>query len=195
MRMNNLRTTVILTGFLLFGATTSRAQGFVSPLIGYDFGGDSGCPQATNCEDKRLNFGVALGTMGHILGFEEEIADAKNFFGNAGDQKSSVVTAMSNVMIVPAIGRVHPYVLAGLGLMKTHVEFTRADLLTTDHTGLAWDVGGGLTVLFTPHVGVRGDIRHLHSAKASTFPFVGTTPSTEQQLTFGRAAAALVFAF
>ena len=195
MRINRVRTSVILAGLLLFGVSASYAQGFVSPLIGYDFGGDAGCPQATNCEDKRLNIGVAFGSMGHILGFEEEIADARNFFGQAGDQKSSVVTAMSNLMIVPAIGRVHPYLLVGLGLMKTHVEFTRADLANTDHAGVAWDIGGGLTVLFARHVGVRGDIRHLHSAQAFTFPFVGTTPSTEQQLTFGRAAAALVFAF
>jgi opacity protein-like surface antigen len=195
MRINRVQTSVILTGLLLIGAPASRAQGFVSPLLGYDFGGDSGCSQATNCEDKRLNVGVAFGTMGHILGFEEEFADARNFFGKVGDQKSSVLTAMSNVMIVPAIGRVHPYVLAGLGLMKTHVEFTRADLTNTDHTGLAWDIGGGVTVLVARHVGVRGDIRHLHSAKSFSFPLVGTTPSTDQQLTFGRASAALVFAF
>jgi opacity protein-like surface antigen len=195
MRINRVRMSVILTIVLLFGASAAYAQGFVSPLLGYDFGGDSGCAEATSCEDKRLNFGVAFGSMGHILGFEEEIADARNFFGEAGDQKSSVVTAMSNLMIVPAIGRVHPYVLIGLGLMKTHVEFTRADLANTDHAGVAWDIGGGVTVLFARHIGVRGDIRHMHSAKAFSFPFVGTTPSTEQQLTFGRAAAALVFAF
>ena len=52
---------------------TGHAQGFVSPLIGYDFGGDSGCPEITGCEDKKLNVGVGLGTLGAVFGFELDI--------------------------------------------------------------------------------------------------------------------------
>ena len=37
---------------------SARAEGFVSPLIGFNFGGDASCQTASNCEDKRLNFGV-----------------------------------------------------------------------------------------------------------------------------------------
>jgi opacity protein-like surface antigen len=194
MHTYRIHTLLFSTLLLVSVAAPVRAQGFVSPLIGYDFGGDSGCPDISNCEDKRLNVGVAVGVMGTILGFEEEFADAKNFFGSAPTQSSSVLTAMSNVMIVPAIGPVHPYLLAGLGVMKTHVEFTRTDLLSSNHTGLAWDLGGGVTVLFARHLGVRGDIRHFHSAKQFTIPLVGTTPTSER-LTFGRASAAIVLAF
>jgi opacity protein-like surface antigen len=195
MHTNHARAIIFsCTLLVLTTAAPSHAQGFISPLIGYDFGGNSGCPEITNCEDKRTNIGVALGSMGTILGFEEEFADAKNFFGSVGTQSSSVITIMSNIMIVPAIGPVHPYLLAGLGLMKTHVEFTRSDVLSATNNGLAWDVGGGVTVLFTPHFGVRGDIRHFHSAKSFTIPFVGITP-TDEKLSFGRASAALVLAF
>jgi hypothetical protein len=182
------------TLLVLAAAAPARAQGFISPLIGYDFGGNSGCPEINDCQDKRTNFGVAIGTMGKILGFEEELADAKNFFGSVGTQSSSVITVMSNVMIVPAIGPVHPYLLGGLGLMKTHVDFTRSDVLSTTNNGLAWDLGGGVTVLFGGHLGVRGDIRHFHSTKSFTIPFTGITP-TDEKLTFGRASAALVLAF
>jgi opacity protein-like surface antigen len=194
MHTNHARAIIVsCTLLVLTTAAPSHAQGFISPFIGYDFGGNSGCPEITNCEDKRTNIGVALGTMGAILGFEEEFADAKNFFGSVGTQSSSVITVMSNVMIVPAIGPVHPYLLAGLGLMKTHVEFTRTDVLSATNNSLAWDLGGGVTVLFG-HLGVRGDIRHFHSAKSFTIPFVGTTP-TDEKLSFGRASAALVLAF
>jgi len=141
-----------------------------------------------------MNFGVAIGSMGAVLGFEEELADAKNFFGSVGTQSSSVITLMSNIMIVPRLGPVHPYVLGGLGLMKTHVEFTRADVLSLSNNSLAWDLGGGVTVLFSQHVGIRGDIRHFHSTESFAIPFLGTTP-TDEKLTFGRAAAALVLAF
>jgi opacity protein-like surface antigen len=195
MHSNHARSVLFICVLLLFAAATpSRAQGFISPLIGYDFGGNSGCPQISNCEDKRTNLGIAVGSMGTILGVEEEFADAKNFFGSVGDQSSSVITLMTNVMVVPALGRVHPYLLGGLGLMKTHVEFTRTDVLSTTNNSLAWDVGGGVTILFARHVGVRGDIRHFHSAKSFTIPFVGTTP-TDENLTFGRASGALVLAF
>ena len=195
MHTNHARTVILIAFFVIAAAAPSRAQGFISPLIGYDFGGNSGCPEISNCEDKRTNLGVAIGTMGAILGFEEEFADAKNFFGSVGTQSSSVITLMSNIMIVPAIGPVHPYVLGGLGLMKAHVDFTRTDLLSTTNNSLAWDLGGGVTVLFGGHLGVRGDIRHFHSTKSFTIPFVETTTPTEEKVSFGRASAALVLAF
>ena len=50
----------------------ARAEGFISPLIGFNFGGDANCPSIQGCEDKRMNFGVALGAAGSIFGFEEE---------------------------------------------------------------------------------------------------------------------------
>src|SRR5262245_17746764 len=63
----------VLAFFLAMGwAASARAQGFISPLIGFNFGGDANCPAITGCEDKRLNFGVSLGKMGSVFGFEEE---------------------------------------------------------------------------------------------------------------------------
>jgi len=195
MHTNHARTVVFSTALLLLAtAVPSRAQGFISPLIGYDFGGSSGCPQISGCEDKRTNLGVAFGSMGRILGGELELADAKNFFGRVGDGSSSVITIMPNLMIVPAFGRVHPYLLAGLGLMKTHVEFTRAVVVSTTNNSLAWDTGGGVIILLGQRVGVRGDIRHFHSTEAFTIPFTGIAP-TDEKLTFGRASAALVLMF
>jgi opacity protein-like surface antigen len=179
---------------LLTISTPARAQSYISPLIGYDFGGDSGCPQLRNCQDKHLNIGVAIGGLGAILGFEEEISDARNFFGEVPGQKSSVVTVMSNLMIAPALGPIHPYVAAGLGLMKTHVEFTTSTVLSTKNSSLAWDLGGGAIVLFSQHLGVRGDIRHFHSMKRSTVPLLDTT-FADARLNFGRASASLVLAF
>jgi len=184
----------LLAFVLLAVSTPARAQGFISPLIGYDFGGDSGCPQLRNCEDKHLNIGVALGVLGPILGFEAEIADARSFFGEVPGQSSSVVTVMGNLMLVPRLGPIHPYVVGGLGLMKTHVDFSTSTLLETTDNSLAWDLGGGAIVLFSPHFGVRGDIRHFHSMKRSTVPLLDTV-FTDARLNFGRASASVVLAF
>jgi opacity protein-like surface antigen len=169
-----------------------RAQGFISPFIGYDFGGDASCPNITNCQDKKLNAGVAIGSLGSILGFEEELGYAKNFFGDSPAFSSSVLTVMSNLMIVPAIGPVHPYVLGGVGLIKSHVEFTSASLLTTNNNNFGWDLGGGVILLFGGHLGVRGDIRHFHSFQDLTV--LGFTLSNSK-LNFARASAGLVVKF
>jgi opacity protein-like surface antigen len=172
-------------------AATSRAQGFISPLIGFNFGGDANCPNITGCEEKRLNFGVSLGKMGSVFGFEEEFAYAKDFFGSAPTLNSSVLTVMSNVMFVPRIGPVRPYGLAGVGLIKTHVELTPTSLLTTDNNKFGWDIGGGV-IIGGAHVGVRGDIRYFHSFQDQTILGFGFT---DKQLSFGRASAALMLMF
>ena len=177
---------------LLIGwAATSRAQGFISPFIGFNFGGDANCPNITGCEQKRLNFGVSLGKMGSVFGFEEEFAYAKDFFGTAPTLNSSVLTVMSNVMFVPRIGPIRPYGLAGLGLIKTHVELTPTSLLTTDNNNFGWDIGGGV-IIGGEHIGVRGDIRYFHSFQDQT---IAAFVLTNSQMNFGRASAALMLMF
>src|SRR5918993_1783452 len=115
--------------FVAAAPDTAGAQGFISPFIGFDFGGDSGCPEASDCEDKNSNIGVGFGTMGNVVGFEAELGYARNFFGEIPGGSSSVLTFMSNLMIGPKIGPVRPYVIGGLGLFKTHVALTAGGLL------------------------------------------------------------------
>jgi opacity protein-like surface antigen len=181
-------------------AREARAQeGYISPFIGYDFGGDSSCAKINPCDDKRLNAGFALGITGNVFGFEEEFAWAKDFFGTspAGTTpaiSSSVFTVMSNAMFIPNLGPVRPYVLAGLGLIKTHVEFTPSSILTSDNNNFGWDVGGGVMIKVAPHLSVRGDIRYFHSFQNLDFPILPITINGEK-LDFGRGSGALVFRF
>lgn len=184
-----------MVGLTCLGASSASAQGFVSPFIGYDFGGDSSCPQVTGCEDKKINLGVGLGVMGNVFGFEEEFAYAKDFFGTAPQFSSSVLTVMSNLMIVPNIGPVRPYVTGGLGLIKTHVDLNSlGTVFTADNNNFGWNVGGGLMVLFTSHIGVRGDIRYFHSFQNFEVGPINLSLAGEK-LDFGRASAAFVARF
>ena len=178
--------------FSVGAANQSSAQGFISPFIGYDFSGDSGCPQISGCEDKNLNVGVSFGSLGNILGSEFELAYAGGFFGDAPGVSSSVLTAMGNVMLAPKLGPVQPYVLAGLGLMKTKVELTTTGLLETSNNHFGWDIGGGLIGFFGSHVGLRGDIRYFHAF--NDLEILGF-PIADTKLDFGRASAGLVFKF
>jgi opacity protein-like surface antigen len=170
----------------------AHAQGFISPLLGYDFGGDSGCPNITGCEDKKLNFGVGVGSLGSFIGGEFEFAYAKDFFGKAPNYKSSVMTFMGNLLIGPKIGPVQPYGAGGVGLIKTNVDFTPTSLLDSNNNHFGWDIGGGLIVFLGDHVGVRGDIRHFHAFQ--DLDILGVTLG-DTKLDFGRASGALVLKF
>jgi opacity protein-like surface antigen len=169
------------------------AQGFISPFIGYNFSGDAGCPQITNCNDKKTDWGVSFGALGSVVGFEAELGYTKNFFGESSAQTSNVLTFMGNLMLAPKIGPVQPYGVVGLGLIRTAVEVTA--ISSSDTNQLGWDGGGGVIVFFSQHVGVRGDVRYFRSFQIldfSNFPNIGIA---ENKLNYGRVAAAAVFKF
>jgi opacity protein-like surface antigen len=187
-----LRLGVLAIGIAIGTATPARAQGFISPLIGLDFGGDAQCPNLTGCQDNKVNASVSFGAMGNVLGFEEEVAYAPNFFGNAAGLSSSVLTLMSNVMVVPKIGPVRPYVEGGIGLIKTHVDLTTTSVFTTSNNGLGWDVGGGVIGFIGDHLGLRGDLRYVHAFQDLTV--LGFTLSNSK-LNYGRASVGVVLKF
>jgi opacity protein-like surface antigen len=174
-------------------ASPSFAQGYISPLIGFDFGGDSGCPEVTSCEDKNLNLGVAVGALGGFFGTELEFAYAQDFFGEIPGVSSNVLTVMGNVMLAPRFGPVQPYGLIGVGLIKSRTDLNVGDLSDTDNNDFGWDVGGGLMVFFNDNIGVRGEIRHFHAFQDFTAFFLEVDEQTK--LDFGRAAAGVVFRF
>jgi hypothetical protein len=182
----------ILLAVLLLAASSSaaRAQAYISPFIGFDFGGDSGCRTASACEERTSNIGVAIGSTGALLGFEEEFAYARNFFGKSAGQSNNVVTAMSNLLVAPRIGPVRPYGVIGIGIIKTRVSLTLSDLATSD-TGAGWNIGGGLEV-GGAHIGVRGDVRYMHGFSNLAVPLL---PVQDLKLDFGRASAGLVLRF
>jgi Outer membrane protein beta-barrel domain len=190
--MPNIRALVILcmTSAILVGnVTPARADGFIAPFIGFNFGGDSSnCASLTNCEDKRTTFGVSLGSMGGVFGFEEDIGYTPDFFGKTPGGDNAMLTLMSNLMLVIPAGPIRPYGLIGLGLMRSHAQFN-ASSLALDNNSLGWDIGGGLNIFFG-HVGIRGDVRHLRTLQDVTLGVFGS-----DKVDFWRGSAALVFRF
>jgi opacity protein-like surface antigen len=182
---------------LLAGACTigtpreASAEFFISPLIGYNFSGDSGCPEILDCEDKHLNWGVGFGALGSIFGFEGEWAYIDDFFGETATSKSSVTTFMGNFLLAPRFGPVQPYGLIGAGLLKTTVDSSDPLVADTNQNDFGWDVGGGLMIFFGSTVGIRGDVRYFHSVTALSLLGI----ETDNKLDFGRASGAVVFKF
>ena len=177
---------------MLVVASDARAQGFISPFIGFDYGGDSGCADRANCEDKTSNIGVAFGRLGGV-GFEAELGYARNFFGETPGSSSNVLTFMSNFLIAPKIGPARPYVTFGLGVIKSRVEFSTGSLLDISNTNVGWDFGGGLMIFFGDHLGIRGELRRFRTFGDSGL--LAVIPGSGEKLQFSRAAAGLVLAF
>ncbi len=185
---------VLGTACVLLGAVPvpARAQAYLTPFIGWDFGGDAGTCESFfggNCSNKRTNYGVAVGS-GGIVGFELEFAYAPDFFGqSAALGSNSVLTLMGNLQVTIPAGPVHPYVTGGAGLFRTHVAFTAADILSFSDSSFGYNFGGGVMILLPAHLGVRGDFRNIRSA--SDISILGTTISGTK-LSFSRFYVGLV---
>ena len=169
----------------------ARADGFITPYIGFNYGGDSAnCVNATSCDEHRLNWGVAFGTMHGIFGFEEDLGYAPDFFGTTTTgTESGVLTVMSNVMILVPAGPIQPYVVGGLGLIRPHVKLD-SSALSVDQNTLGYDIGAGINIYPLHGLGLRGDIRHLHTLQDLTLGVF-----QNQTLDFWRASAGLTLRF
>ena len=188
--MHSLRTTFAAGVLLVLMASPARAQGFIAPFIGFNFGGDSSnCASLTNCDEKRMNFGVSLGTVRGVFGFEEEIGYASQFFGKTPGGDNAMLTLMSNLMVVIPAGPIQPYGIIGIGLMRSHAQFNTSSLALSNNS-LGWDIGGGLSIFLARSIGVRGDIRRLKTLQDVTLGVFGN-----DKVEFWRASAGLVFRF
>ena len=146
---------------LVMTSAPARADGFVTPFIGYNFGGDSSnCAGLTDCSPRRTSYGVSVGTMGTSVGVEEDLSYTKDFFGAAPGAENSVFSAMSNLLFLGAPGRIRSYIVTGVGLVRLRVSLNQT---SADSHVIAYDLGGGVNGFFTKHVGIRGDVRHFHT--------------------------------
>jgi len=190
-RTRSIAVSAVLTVALSTSARPAYAEGFLTPFVGFNFGGDSAnCITLSNCDEKRLNWGVSFGSRHGIFGFEEDIGYAPNFFGKTAGGDNAVLTVMSNLMVVVPAGPVQPYALAGLGLIRPHAKFDSSSL-SLDQNALGYDVGGGVNIFLAHSVGVRADVRHLHTLQNIT---LGNILSS-QPLDFWRASLGLALRF
>ena len=75
--------------FVLGTTNLAHADGFISPFIGYSFGGDSGCPEIANCNTKTRNIGLGIGSLGSVFGGEFEFNFIDQFFGQTAGVSSN----------------------------------------------------------------------------------------------------------
>ena len=192
MRTNLVLGTSMLSVVLVVAMPASaRAQGFVSPFIGFA-GGDASCATESDCEGRTVAGGVSFGALGSVAGFEAEVGYVPTFLGDVPGVEATMLTLMGNLMIAPRFGPVRPYGIIGVGLMRSDASLTLASLLVSENNNFGWDAGGGLMIFFGSHVGIRGDVRRFESLQdVNLLGF--TLPDTK--ITFGRVSGALIFVF
>ena len=157
----------------------AAAQGFFSPFVGYNFGGDSvNCVSLRNCDERHTNLGISFGNTGRVAGTEQDIGYARHFFGETADGKSSMLTAMTNFLVILPLGPVRPYGVLGFGLIRPRGK-----------NALGYDIGLGTNVFFTKRFGVRADLRRMRSLTDVTLFENGIG----HKLDFWRASLGLTF--
>jgi opacity protein-like surface antigen len=176
---------------------SARADGLITPFVGSDFGGDAGnCAELVPCSTNQLAYGLGLGFMvGGVIGFEGEFAYAPHFFGDVNSSRSdnSLLTMMGDVIAGIPIKAVRPYAVGGLGLLHTNVSQSLSNVTQTlNNNSLAFDAGGGLMILFSSHVGVRGDLRYVRTLSDVKLSELGLA---NRQLQWGRGYLGVVFRF
>ena len=140
--------------------TSARAEGYVSPWAGVQFGSD--------IDNGRGGFGVNAGGMGAgIIGGEIGFGFNPSFYGSKSEFGSrNVLDLMGNVIIGIPVGGTRgggfrPFVTGGLGLIRIDGGSVFDNVDSSNH--FAYNLGAGAMGFFNDHVGIRGDVRYLRT--------------------------------
>jgi outer membrane protein with beta-barrel domain len=163
---------VVLCGF----PAESRADYLFIPFIGGTFAGRTsfltGLEQGGGSQ--RVTFGGSAGWLGSgLLGVEGEFSYTPGLFQRNAEQippgllfDSSVMTFTGNVLVaVPQSVTgysLRPYVIGGLGLMRTSLNYDEV-FPTENDNSLGFNVGGGAIGFLTRRTGVQFELRHFRT--------------------------------
>jgi opacity protein-like surface antigen len=163
---------------LVCAPTQARADGYVSPWAGVNFGSAGDIADAQPIRSCGVNdcgtawsWGLNAGYMGAgIIGGELEFGWAPKFFGDVVG--NHVMDLMGNVIVGVPVGGTHgpgirPYVTGGLGMMRSSMDAIGTTPETSDND-FAYNLGGGVMGYFSDHVGLRGDVRYLRTLNADS---------------------------
>ncbi len=199
--MRLLRVLVLFGAVLAALPAPARADGYVAPFIGANFGGEIGRPLNVSLKDRsHLTYGGTLGFMGGgVFGVELDFSYTNNFYPTSitPEGSNNLVTFMPALVLgVPLGGQkgpgVRPFGLAGLGLVKRNIDF--GSFPTVSENDLAYALGGGVMGFFSDHIGLRAEYRYTRNFsvdKLSLFD-IDVEGGT---FNYSRATGAVVFRF
>src|SRR5262245_25863070 len=132
---------------LVMAPTSARADGYVSPWAGVQFG--------SSADNGRGSFGVTAGGMGAgVIGGEIDFGYSPSFFGTKNDfGNNTVLNLMGNLIIGIPVGGQHgagirPFVTGGIGLLRTQIDGGTLARVSSKNNMLGWNAGGGVMGYF-----------------------------------------------
>jgi Outer membrane protein beta-barrel domain len=113
--MKRLMAFVLVAAAVLTVPAVASADGFLSPYIGVNFGGDT--------TENTTVYGGALGFVGQKAGFEIDFGYTPEFFADETlGVDGKLVTVMGNVILGGRRGGFSPYFAFGGGLIRTNIS-------------------------------------------------------------------------
>jgi opacity protein-like surface antigen len=197
-----IRYLVMLTAIALaLLPSVARAESYIVPFIGANFGGDVGRPLGVAVKDRNVvTFGLGIGKMsGGVFGMELDLGYTSRFYADtaAVTGGNTLLTVMPALVLgIPIGGQrgvgVRPYVVAGAGLVRRNVDFGSLDAISANDLG--YTLGGGVMIFLADHVGVRGDVRHIRNFQIDELGLAGVG-FERGTFNLGRASAGLIVRF
>ena len=175
--------------FVMVSALTPQpaaADWVLTPFVGWNFGGSAGInagsarSNTSSTFERKIDYGASLAAMGNgVVGFEVDFGYSPNFFesGTAANgfqftNDSNVTTLTGNIIIGAPIGgqggSIRPYVIGGVGLIRTNVQDIGQVFSVHSKNDFGMDVGGGVMGFFSDNVGLRGDIRYFRGFRGTS---------------------------
>jgi opacity protein-like surface antigen len=179
---------------------SARADGYVVPFVGANFGGELGPLNLALRDRNRVAVGGTFGVMGGgVFGMELDVSYTRNFYPPlvGDDSGGNLVTLVPSLVLgIPVGGQggpgIRPFVLAGAGLVRRN--FDVGSLISVSRNDWAYTLGGGVMGFFTDHIGIRGDIRYFRNFQVDELS-LGGVDFDAGAFDFSRASGGVVFRF
>jgi opacity protein-like surface antigen len=155
-------------------AAPARAQDiFAVPFMGVKFGGGTSIVDLETASGRNaFTMGGSLVVLGDgVLGYEADFGYIPGYFENENSlpliKSGSYVLDLTGALVfaLPASvtrGGLRPYVAVGAGLINAQAQ-DLLEIFLIRRTVPAYKIGVGAQALLTNNVGVRFDLRHVHS--------------------------------
>lgn len=147
-----------LTASIFAVPTRADADVLLTPFAGVSFTEDV----------RKANYGASV-AFGSLLGLEVDVSQTR--LGSFNDiplvsVDAHATTIMANLMVRFPTGPVQPYASAGVGVIRVSADLDVpffGEVFDVNAQNLGTNYGGGIYLLPSPNIGIRGDFRYFRT--------------------------------
>jgi opacity protein-like surface antigen len=138
--------------------TSANADVLLTPFAGVSFSEDV----------RKANYGASV-AFGSLIGVELDVSQTRlGSFNDIPlvDVDAHATTIMGNLMVRFPAGPVQPYASAGVGVIRLSADLDvpiLGEVFDVNAQNFGTNVGGGVYLLPSPNIGIRGDFRYFRT--------------------------------